>query len=286
MSLLRVAHLSDLHFADLSWSPLQFFSKRWLGNVNLLFSRRPHFFEDRLKSIPELLTTLDVGLVVISGDLSTTSRKKELTRAALFVKSLEKRGIEVIAIPGNHDHYTKSAFRKKLFYDYFSPQFDPPFNLKDHGVAVKALKNRWWVVALDTAIATSWISSQGLFSEKIEENLKTALKQIPEGGRVIIVNHFPFFQHQSPRKTLIRAKALQETLRAFPKICFYLHGHTHIHTIADLRPDGLPFVLDSGSTPHKKGSWNLIDIRKEGAAIDVFQWNEGWQKTKREEFAW
>jgi 3',5'-cyclic AMP phosphodiesterase CpdA len=279
---MKIAHISDLHFAKATWNPLQFFSKRWLGNVNLLFSRRHDFEQSRLFALPELLTQLKVDHVVICGDVSTTGRKEEFELAASLSKAIEDKGIKTITIPGNHDHYTRKGYRQRWFYDYF-----PEEQLKTEAVTAKPLGKGWWIVALDTALATSWTSSQGFFSPKIEALLLKTLTKIPDTDRVIMANHFPFFEHDSPRKTLQRGPYLQETLRNHPKVKFYLHGHTHRHCIADLRADGLPILLDSGSTPHRQhGTWNLIDIAPEKCTIEVFSWEDGWQPSRKVALTW
>lgn len=286
---LRIAHISDLHFAKSCWSFSQFFSKQWLGNVNLVFARKKDYLQDRLLVLPELFQTLKIQHVIISGDLSTTSQHKEFAMALKFVSSLKEKGFEVITIPGNHDQYTKKAYKNKWFYDYFPSSFGAieNYNLKEHGVAAKQLNDLWWIVALDTALATSLFSSRGLFSEPIEAKLKELLRTLPETVHVILVNHFPFFQNSTPRVWLERGPELQALIRTFPKIKFYLHGHSHRHCIADLRVDGLPIIGDSGSTPHREeGSWNLLEISPQGCTIDVFKWNDAWKKERKVEFKW
>jgi len=280
---MRVAHISDLHLASAAWSPFQFFSKRWLGNFNFIFSRRGRFDHERIRALPDLLEKENVGYLLVTGDLSTTSRKEEFSAAKGLLEKFEEKGTKVIAVPGNHDQYTRSAYRNRLFYDYF-----PSSDLQEQGVAARLIANGWWVVALDTALATSWVSSRGLFSKRLEKNLEEALSKIPEGHRVVLMNHFPFFQHISPRKTLAGAPDLEALIRRHPNISLYLHGHTHIHCVADLQADGLPIVLDSGSTPlHERGRWNLIDLNERGCSIEVFSWSKnGWQAIRKEEYVW
>jgi 3',5'-cyclic AMP phosphodiesterase CpdA len=288
-----IAHISDLHYAKLSWSPSQFFSKHWIGNLNLLASRKNDYIQEHLEPLPDLFKTLGTELVIISGDLSTTSQHAEFECAAAFIQSIRGKGIEVMAVPGNHDQYTKKAHKNQWFYDYFDRSFSQgngpidAFSLKEHGVAAKSLKGGWWVVALDTALATSLFSSRGLFSEAVESKLQELLKLIPDDNRVILVNHFPFFQNDMPRVRLDRGKALEAVIRSCPKIKFYLHGHSHRHTIADLRADGLPIICDSGSAPHReKGTWNLLELAPRGCSIDVFKWKDKWQKERKVEFVW
>ena len=52
---LRIAHISDLHFAKLSLNPFQIFSKRFIGNANSLLSRKKVFIPAQaLRSPPSL----------------------------------------------------------------------------------------------------------------------------------------------------------------------------------------------------------------------------------------
>ena len=284
--MLRIAQISDLHFSRLTYGLSQFFSKQWIGNLNLLFSRQKDYVPENLNLLPGLFKDLNVHYVIVCGDVSTTSQRSEFALASHFVQHLAASDASPIVVPGNHDHYTKKAYKQKWFYDFFPSHFSSPikkFNLKDHGVAAKFLENGWWVVTLDTALATSLISSKGYFSPFIEFNLEELLSQIPDKDSVILVNHFPFFQNESPRKALIRGPELQALIRRSPKIKFYLHGHSHRHCIADLRADGLPVILDSGSTAHKDhGTWNLIEIAPKETSVTAYMWQKNkWQPHKQ-----
>ena len=274
---MRIAHLSDLHFSKFSLSPLQFFSKRWLGNLNFLLFRRKEHELERLKSLPSLFKKLNISYVVISGDLSTTSQASEFEMAKQFIESLRDLNIGIFTIPGNHDHYTKSAFRKKQFYSFFNSSFGAcPFNLKDHGVTATPLEEGWWLIALDTALSTSLYLSTGYFSEEIERCLRETLNSIPKDQKIILLNHFPLFEMDHPRKRLRRASHLLDLLLHTPSVQLYLHGHTHRHCIADLRKNGLPIILDAGSTTEvKTGGWHLIDLNKDQVEIQKYRYTEG-----------
>lgn len=244
--------------------------------MNSIFSRKKDYQTEHLSQFIPFFQELEVSHVIISGDLSTTSQKNEFEAAAEFVNAIQKSGIEVFTLPGNHDHYTQSAYKKKLFYNYFNANHGatsnlPPFNLKEHQIATHPLGHHWWLILLDTAIATNLISSRGYFSKELEERLKRMLKALPSNDSVILANHFPFFQQESPRKILERGEALKALVEHFPNIKLYLHGHTHRQTLADLRGNKLPIIFDSGSTTHKDtGTWNLIDITTTGCEVRVF----------------
>ncbi len=285
---MRLAHLSDLHFSNWDWNPAQFFSKRWLGNLNFLFGRRRIFSHDRLALLPALYKEQGITHVLITGDLSTTSAPAEFQKAREFIRSLEAEGLKVFCIPGNHDQYTRKAYREQLFYDYFPTQWDEnsPYNLKDHGMTAQKLSDKWWFVGLDTALATSWFFSSGYFSEATEKNLIEFLSKLPTGDQVILFNHFPFFQHETPRKRLQRGDALRKILEKFPQVKVYCHGHTHRQCLADLRASQLPIILDSGSTVHiDRGTWHQLTLSPEKLITEVFTWKDDkWQATHQETY--
>lgn len=284
MTRLKLVQISDFHFTKITWNPLKLFSKRLLGNLNWVFARKGSFSNVHLKALPDFLKTLQPDHILLGGDFTTSSLPSEFALAQEFV---EKLPAPWIAVPGNHDRYTFSACKNKEFYTHFPNRLEAKYSLKEHRVEAHKLSSDWWLIALDTARATHFHSSSGLFSEASEEILKTLLAEIPSNAKILLFNHYPFFQNDSPRRSLERGKALEAILKKDPRIKAYLHGHTHRHTIADLQPSQFPVILDGGCSGNiEKGSWNLLEIDEDGIAIDVYQWKNGWTVTKREKIIW
>lgn len=297
-TLFRLAHISDLHFSKLTWNPSQFLSKRWIGNLNLILKRKHTFAPDRLTTLFPLFHERKVDAVLITGDLTSTSHQAEFALAQQFIESLQQEKFKVFTLPGNHDQYTTSAYKQKLFYQFFHAAYSPPtdpvssLSLKDDGLAAAYFDHGWWLFGLDTAIATPLLSSNGYFSSELEQKLEKALKEVPADHQVILINHFPLFANESSRKSLIRKEALKKLLERFPKVKLFLHGHTHRHSIADLRNSNLPIILDSGSAAQKQGgTWNMIDITTQGCEVEVFK-NQSidnspkWQPVLKSSFKW
>lgn len=284
-AMIKLAHISDLHFSRFSPSPSQFFSKRWLGNLNLLLNRGKEYINERPFSLIPYFKKEGITHVIISGDLTTTSSKQEYRIAEKFVSALKKEGIKVFLIPGNHDHYTKKADRTKVFYRSFPSPEESSFSLSRHGVAAVSLTEGWHLVLMDTSFASKLTSSNGFFSPVVEENLKNLLKKIDPKESILLVNHFPFFQHDKPHRRLIRGEKLRSILSMHRNVQLYLHGHTHRRTIADLRPNKLPLILDSGSTGHREGSWNLMELDATSLNLTAHTWDNGWKPTERQTFS-
>lgn len=288
--MMRIAQISDFHFTHITWNPFRLCSKRLLGNLNWLATRNSVFSHKQLDPLPGLFRELKVDLVLLGGDFTTTALTEEFQLASQFVSKLSQ---DWIAIPGNHDHYTYRSWRNKHFYRYFSNKREPVshpvdfFTLKDHGVEVHRISPGWWVLALDTARATNLYSSQGLLSKKIEEYVMEILDLLPPEDAVICFNHYPFFQQDEPRRNLVRGEALQEILQKSPQIRLYLHGHTHRHAIADLQPNQLPILADSGCCVQgNEGTWNLIDLLPDHCEITAFRWNKQWEPFRNEKIEW
>jgi len=288
--MLRIAHISDLHFAATTFSPLQFFSKRWIGNFYQMFTRRKQHDPAQLDRLADLFVSLKIDCVLITGDLTTTTQTKELNQAVAFVELLQALGLRVIAIPGNHDHYTKNAWRKKKFYHFFPDYSENGCSLKEDGVALVSLCDGWSLVALDTAYASPLASSRGHFHPKIQSALQKVLSSLPAHENILVMNHFPLFEHEKPQKSLLRATELRTLLSSYPNIRFYLHGHTHTHCLADLRPSCYPIILDSGSTSKiNSGSWNLLELNPKGASVQIFRTASApaeWQTSASTSFQW
>jgi 3',5'-cyclic AMP phosphodiesterase CpdA len=287
---MRIAQISDFHFTHITWNPLRLLSKRILGNLNWLFTRKSLLVHEQLGPLPKLFDELKVDLVLLGGDFTTTSLTEEFQKAEGFVSKLSQNWI---AIPGNHDHYTYRSWREKHFYRHFSNKKGPLshpidfFTLKDHGVEAHKIGSGWWVLALDTARATNFYSSQGLFSKKLEGYMAEVIDLIPPEDEIICLNHYPLFPQEESRRNLLRWEALKALLEKHPRVRLYLHGHTHRHAIADLQPNKLPIFLDSGCCVQGgEGTWNLIDLLPDTCKVTAFRWQGQWEPFQERSMRW
>lgn len=264
-STFRFAHISDLHFFHMSWDIRQLFSKRLIGIGNFLLRRQREFNYTLLEDLSSILIKEKVPFALISGDVSCTSTPEEFKKALSFVQRLQNHGIETLTLPGNHDKYTKKASKEGLFYHSF------PSSLSSHGLQVHKLSSSWWMIALDTTIATPLFCCHGLFSKDLEEKLDKALTDLPAEANVILANHFPIFEKK--KKDLEREEALTDLCKRHKKIKLYLHGHNHKPKIHDARDQGLPIIVDAGSAVHQfSGGWNLIECEGNTLTISPFVW--------------
>lgn len=266
---MRVAHLSDIHFfqCDLNWNNI--FSKDLLATLNYLINRKKYKLKFDLDKLPALLVEKGVTHVIITGDLTTTSNNKEFKLAKQFIDQLKQKGLKTYIIPGNHDHYNKKAARIKKFYQ----TFDSSKDLSDRSIEYGDFGEEFKYIALDTTIPTPFWSSQGLFSKKMEANLKALLDSISPSQPLIIINHFPIESRKKMAKKhqMIRYKALQALLEKYPNIKLYLCGHTHLSEIIKNHPT----TLNSGSlTLTSNGSFHIMELTPASVEVETYSFKE------------
>ena len=80
----KIAHISDLHISRITYNISQFFSKRFVGNFNLLLKRKKNFKEEILKELYEIFEKEKIDCIIVSGDLSSTSLKREFEEGRKF----------------------------------------------------------------------------------------------------------------------------------------------------------------------------------------------------------
>ncbi|MFC2049145.1 metallophosphoesterase family protein [Chlamydiota bacterium] len=280
---MRIAHLSDPHFSHFTLNPNQFLSKRWMGNFNFQLFRKGGYQTEHLWHLPELLASLNVDRVFITGDFSSTSLDEEFEEGKRFVQAFQEKGLPTYTLPGNHDCYTSKAQLSKRFYDFF-----PSPILREKRVECLPLQKGWWYVGLDCAVAAPLFCAYGRFFEETEHYLVEALSKIPPSDRVILCNHFPLFPAGRSLHDLKRGDLLQKTVQQFPQIQLYLHGHDHHHYIVDRQAEGFPLTLNRGSCAHStNGTFYIIDLSENECLIQQLlytqegnkpAWNINWQK--------
>jgi 3',5'-cyclic AMP phosphodiesterase CpdA len=281
---MRIAHISDIHLSRISLHIRDLFSKRILGTCNLLLKRKRTFQEKYLDELLPLFKSLKIDTLLVTGDLTSTSLDEEFLLAQNFLQQLQKNNIRLFLLPGNHDMYTKEAFRKKSFYQFFEGLCDLSA-LSKEGVSCFPLDEQWSIVCLDCCRATSLLSSRGHFSKEIEDRLDHLLSTL-RSQFVILALHFPISGQISRRKMLERSDFLKKILHKYPQVKIYLYGHTHKPCIEDLRYQHLPVAIGAGSVTKKNiACLHLLEINPSGCIATIFQReSKGWKKQNQNQF--
>jgi predicted phosphodiesterase len=174
--------------------------------------------------VVETIAESDADAVIFSGDVSTAALVREFDAARDLLSPLrEKWGDRFIAIPGNHDRYTRRSIRQRLFERHvLGRETTYPF--------VQRLSEEVAVVGLDLSAARR-ITARGFLPDeqigRIADLVETTRKDSPF---VIVVGHYPLaypegmrvsWQHRLPAREKLAATLLRAGAR------LYLHGHKH-----------------------------------------------------------
>jgi 3',5'-cyclic AMP phosphodiesterase CpdA len=223
---LRIAHISDLHCGS------------------------PHFQAELLERAIEEINTLDPGVTVISGDLTTDGFKGEYQIAREFVDRIECE--QLIVVPGNHDS-------RNVGYVHFEEMFGPRHSeLHRDGVTI---------VAEDS-------SEPDLNHGQIGRNRYAIIEEQfaqPADLRIFVLHHhlLPIPGTGRERNIVYDAGDLLEVLlRA--RVNLVLAGHKHAPYA--WRLENL-FVVTTGTVStlrlrgHTRPCYNVIDIDPESVRI-------------------
>ncbi len=286
MTLYKWAHISDIHYAEcglLSFlrNPWHYCSKAFLAYINHLFQRKNILDYKPLESLAEFLQKEAVSTLLISGDFTTSSHPAEFKKAQKFI---EQFSFPVYAVPGNHDVYTKKAEKAQRFYTFLDSSKNGA-TMQQKGCSLLFSDANFSLIGLDSARATSWISSEGEFGSEHAFYLRHLLEKIPQNHTIFLLHHFPLFCNDSPKKGLKGRELLQQILQEEKRTIYYLHGHNHRQSIADLRPNNLPVLLEPGSISWKNPSFHLLEFTKERMCVKVYTWNAQWTLKEQRIFA-
>lgn len=266
---MRLIVLGDIHVYRLMVAPWRLISKRFMGQMNLWFHRRTRFRMERLGPLVDRVRELKPDFLLFTGDLTTTAMPEE------FQMFLDRFGpllelAPAFIVPGNHDRYTFTSARRKLFEKFIAPwsatQWPATRDLPgDCG---------WKLIGLDPT-GPRWLTARGTLGPRQLQDLGRTLEAQPPEQPLIIACHYPIgtpdhLPPESGNHHLSDQSRLMEALAARPNPMIYLHGHMH-HPWC-WRPAAAPNMLainagapamGSRDFPHGQGFWE-IELPKPG----------------------
>ena len=250
-----IAHLSDVHFGHHD-------PKVVAGVEAFLAERRP-------------------DLVVISGDFTQRARVRQYELACAFVERIEQGGLQVLAVPGNHDvplydvarRFLRPLERYKRFID---DDLCPYWENDD-------------VAVLGINTARSLTIKDGSVSYEQMHVIRESFAQVSDGKLHVLVTHHPLYAMPLGEEGALTkvAKRNEDALAAAADagVDLLLAGHFHrsFHKSARemVETAGPALVVQAGtatSTRLRGGeqqSFNWIEARKDEVVLQVFGWENG-----------
>jgi predicted phosphodiesterase len=243
---MRIAHLTDLHITELPPRLSGYFDRRLSGSLNLQLLGRGERYRDsaqRGRHAVQQIIEASPDAVVFGGDATSLSSDAEFAGAAEVLAPLLQLGIPCFALPGNHDRYTASAQKRRLFEKAFADWTLFEAGWHDVQVAGQTL------TFVDTARA-----NRLLWDSRGKE------LEVPNRCPRLIFAHYAVLNHNAkPDKkwhALRQESLLRSALRDGP-------GSTwccgHLHRSFAARAGGL-IQFCAGSVGGPSGAWQMIEV--------------------------
>src|SRR5689334_542035 len=191
----RLAHFSDLHITArrLGWRRRDFVSKRVTGWLNLRVLGRGYRFRQAAAVAVTLTRDLrqrQFDRLVFSGDATSLGFEAEVSEAAKCLGVSDADAPPGLAVPGNHDYYTRSAWKHGYFEKYFHP-WQSGVRVDEHTYPFAQKVGPLWLVGVSSSTFNFWSwDASGEVGPEQRLRLRLLLSSLPAGPRVL-VTHYP-----------------------------------------------------------------------------------------------
>jgi 3',5'-cyclic AMP phosphodiesterase CpdA len=271
----RLAHFSDVHITarPLGWRGGDWLSKRLTGWMNFRLLGRGYRFRRAEEVVTALLADLErrrPDHLVFSGDATALGFESEFARAAALLPLTGPIRLPGLAVPGNHDYYTRGVQAAGLFERYFAPWQTG----KRVDGAVYPFAQRvgpLWLVAVNSSRGNFWIWDAGGRVDAAQlGRLERLLNRLTNGPR-ILVTHYPVCLASGKRER--RSHGLRNwrevvNVAARGEVCLWLHGHRH-GAYRINQPDVAPFPIICAGSATQQGKWSYSEYTIAGGRLQA-----------------
>ena len=220
---MRIALIGDIHLFTLKVHPRRLLGKRLLGQSNLWINRQFRFNHTMLEPVINKVRALKLDLVLLSGDVTSTSLEDEFADVVKYLKPLSDE-VPVLIVPGNHDRYTYRAARRKRVETLLTNLLPEKFPY------YRDLTRRWHLIALDAA-RPQVVLSRGALGRGQLTAVRDLIGRFTAEDGLIVLCHYPVLippaVHSTWAHDLAEARKLRNILAGSPARIVYLHGHIH-----------------------------------------------------------
>lgn len=257
---LRLAHFSDIHVTakPLRLALADWFGKRATGWLNARLGRGKHFLDATSLAIVLANDLKGRGYdhIVFSGDATTLGLRIEFAEVERVLRPADGWP-PALAVPGNHDYYTRRAVRANEFERVFGP-WQQGERIDGHIYPFAQKVGPLWLVAVNSADANLMVwDSRGRVGVPQLDRLRELLTRLPPGPRVM-VTHYPLCladgQMEKRWRRLRDAYHLRE-LAASAGVRLWLHGHRHVNYFRH-SDASLPFPVVCAGSATQAGRWS------------------------------
>ncbi len=262
--MIRLAHLSDIHLTTpaLPWQWGDWFTKRYPGWLNFRYLGRKYRFRHADDVLPVLVDDLRrraPDRIVFSGDATALGFAPEFEKAAKLLRVGDAGGPPGLAVPGNHDYYTRAVAASGLFEKYFAPWMD---GIRVDGATYPFAQRvgSAWLIGVNSCTGNRWPwDAGGSVGPEQRERLRRLLERLEPGPR-ILVTHYPVALASGRRERHTHGlRDVRELIDIAARggVCLWLHGHRHGAYLLTDRIAPFPVICAGSAT--QTGLWSYGD---------------------------
>jgi 3',5'-cyclic AMP phosphodiesterase CpdA len=279
-ALLRFAHFSDVHLTarPLGWRLRDLFSKRLTGWANLHVRRAKHF-RDAGRVVAAMVAEIRARRpdhLIFSGDATTLGFESEYAAAAKALGVAGPDALPGIAVPGNHDYYTRGPARAGFFERYFAP-WQRGERVSEDVYPFAQRVGPVWLVGVNSSVANRLLwDSRGLVGPEQRERLRRLLRQLAPGPR-ILVTHYPLYLADGLPETrwrLLRDWEAFRNVAAEGGVALWLHGHRHTaYVLPSEAGRQFPIICAGSATQEGRAGYNEYAFRDKILTMTRRRWD-------------
>lgn len=257
--MVRIAHISDLHFGAAD--------------------------EQALQSLQEALAELSPTATVLTGDVTQAGRRREFISAADYLAGIDT---PLMVLPGNHDVPVYSLHMRfaapwRRFRQILNADTDSVMNLPD------AL-----IIGLNSArragVSRDW--SLGRLSVSQIASAEARLREATDGTLRIVALHHPIEagEGRAGRAVVARSEtALRTFLHAGADVILTGHAHISNASIRKNNHDSMVIIAaGTASSTRQRGeapSFNMLTGNRKRLLVEIYEYGNGrYERARRRAF--
>jgi 3',5'-cyclic AMP phosphodiesterase CpdA len=256
----RILHTSDIHYG-------------------------PHALPEQVEALEGYIKRESLDAIIISGDLSQRSRRREFEAASKFVRRCEARA-PTIVVPGNHDcSWWMAPMGLGNYYSMFSRyrefiRSDLEPTVRIAGATIVGVNSSHGIQKYTLTTRLRDPSNVGAVRGRQWERVRMAFAMAPADDlRIIVVHHNLLKGAHSHRWGLATRKwgIVDAGSTGADIVCC---GHDHEERIEQLEVGRRRMIVSTASTMSDRrragrpNSWNLIEADVAKVAIHLMEWND------------
>lgn len=255
----RILHASDLHFGR-------------------------HSVPEQVAALEAYIASVPFDAIVISGDLSQRTRRKEFERAGAFVRRCEERAPTVV-VPGNHDcawwtSFLGAGHRYAMFSryrEYVRSDLEPRVSVP--GATIVGLNSAHGIQPYTLTTRPRDLSVVGAVRGRQWERARMAFSLAPPTDLKVLVLHHNVLRGNLSKRWGLASRAFGIVDASHTGADIVCCGHDHEERVEEVQSARRGFVVSTAGTltdrtrGGRPGSWNLIEYDGAILSVTLHEWS-------------